>query len=461
MMPEIRHHHTAPLSSDPRGQSPADGDAAVEGVSVEAMAWLKVAIGSLIVAGLLSLAVVMGRMPFFGSWVPDPHFFKRCLVVHVDLALIVWFYACLSALESLRRGSRWERGRSHRLQSGLWPVWGAVAGVAMMMAGAWIPDATPILANYIPVLDHPVFLAGLALVFLSFAGHLIPGLLRTSAGNLPADTALGLRAAGVGFAIALSTWVASMSGLPSLPDAYIRYESMMWGVGHVLQCVNVAAMLAVWCWLAKVATGRQAIPTRVAAWGFAFLVLPWAVAPLLTLQGTLNNHYFHGFTQLMRWALFPVVLVLGGGIAAHLIRNREQVREERARMARAGLVASMALTVMGFIIGAMIRSSTTLIPAHYHASLGAVTAAFMTAAYLLASCREPGISHSLWFRCRVQLILFGAGQSVFALGFAIGGLYGLGRKTYGADQHVRSTGPLRAGLPRRSGSASRWSGASS
>ena len=38
--------------------------------------------------------------------------------------------------------------------------------------------------------------------------------------------------------------------------------------------------------------------------------------------------------------------------------------------------------------------------------------------------------------------MFGVGQTVFVLGFAIGGVYGLGRKTYAAEQHVRSIGEV-------------------
>lgn len=34
------------------------------------------------------------------------------------------------------------------------------------------------------------------------------------------------------------------------------------------------------------------------------------------------------------------------------------------------------------------------------------------------------------------------GQAVFAIGFGIGGAYGLGRKAYAAEQHVRSAGEL-------------------
>ena len=95
----------------------------------------------------------------------------------------------------------------------------------------------------------------------------------------------------------------------------------------------------------------------------------------------------------------------------------------------------------------MIRGSSTLIPAHYHASLGGVTASLMTAAYLLAAkvrgARSPApdfVRIGRW-----QLIIFGVGQGVFALGFGIGGFAGLGRKEYGSEAIARSAGEV-AGL---------------
>jgi cytochrome c oxidase subunit 1 len=116
-------------------------------------------------------------------------------------------------------------------------------------------------------------------------------------------------------------------------------------------------------------------------------------------------------------------------------------------MAAVGFKASVALTLLGISLGALIRSSTTLIPAHYHASLGAVTAAFMAGVFLVieAVARDAGRLDALaklWHSARRQIVLFGAGQSVFAIGFGIGGIYGLGRKAYAAEQHVRSTGEL-------------------
>src|SRR5262245_49347474 len=41
-----------------------------------------------------------------------------------------------------------------------------------------------------------------------------------------------------------------------------------------------------------------------------------------------------------------------------------------------------------------------------------------------------------------QLCLFGAGQVIFAIGFGFGGVHGLSRKAYGAEQHIRSLGEL-------------------
>ena len=71
----------------------------------------------------------------------------------------------------------------------------------------------------------------------------------------------------------------------------------------------------------------------------------------------------------------------------------------------------------------------------------------MTAAYFVCDAVRRGqsrafLNDAVWRAARRQLTLFGIGQTVFALGFAIGGVYGLGRKTYAAEQHVRATGEL-------------------
>ena len=440
--------------------------------NVDTRRWLALAVGSLVIAGLLSLAVVLGRLPVLSRIIDDPLFFKRCLVVHVDLALIVWFYAFLAGLMALRSPAR--PNRITTAAHGL-----AVTGVVAMLAGGLVRGAQPVLANYVPVIDHPLFAAGLAAFFVGALLYFVHALAAPSTAaprTLPSDVSIGLSAAAVIIVIAAATWISARAGLPAGLDVYTRAEFLAWGPGHVLQAANACAMLAVWLWLIERATGSAVLSRRTAQAVFGALVLPQAVMPLLTARGTLDALYHTGATQLMRWTIFPTLLVVLGFSVRHLWLHRrkgvaaagrnpgmpfltpaagERVGDPRysvasfaaRRTALTGFAASTGLALFGLVLGACIRSSTTLVPAHYHASLGAVTVAFMTAAYFIcdrlrSDDRKTALADRIWHRAKWQLTVFGAGQTVFVLGFAIGGAYGLGRKAYAAEQHVRTSGEV-------------------
>lgn len=416
-----------------------------EPVGGDVKRWFGLAVGSLVIAGLLSLAVVVGRLPVLSRLIDDPLFFKRCLVVHVDLALVVWFYAFLAAL--LAFGTRSAAGRGHIAAYAL-----SVVGVLAMLGGALMRGAQPVLANYVPVIDHPLFGAGLTAFFAGTLLHLVRALgapAKHGVSALPEDTLIGLQAAAIAVAVAAATWVSARAGLPAGLDTYTRAEFLAWGPGHVLQTANICAMLAVWLWLLERATGMRVLSPRAARLIFGALVLPQAVMPVLTVRGTLDALYHTGATQLMRWAIFPGILLVLWVSLIHLrvYRAAPGRKSPSGRVALAGFAASVMLALLGMILGACIRGSTTLVPAHYHASLGAVTVAFMSAAYFLCfAVRRDSTgavgSERVWRAARRQIALFGIGQAIFALGFAIGGAYGLGRKAYAAEQHVRSAGEV-------------------
>jgi heme/copper-type cytochrome/quinol oxidase subunit 1 len=106
-----------------------------------------------------------------------------------------------------------------------------------------------------------------------------------------------------------------------------------------------------------------------------------------------------------------------------------------------GFAVSAALTVLGFVLGAMIRGSNTMVPAHYHASIGGVTAAFMTLSYVML--HAFGLTASTPKLRRIatwQPVVYGVGQMTFAVGFALAGAYGMSRKVYGAEQAARGLG---------------------
>jgi heme/copper-type cytochrome/quinol oxidase subunit 1 len=79
-----------------------------------------------------------------------------------------------------------------------------------------------------------------------------------------------------------------------------------------------------------------------------------------------------------------------------------------------------------------------MVPAHYHASIGGVTAAFMTLSYLVLSALGLSIeSPKIKRAASWQPVVYGVGQMVFAAGFAMAGAYGMSRKVYGAEQASR------------------------
>lgn len=420
---------------------------------------LGLAVGSLLLAGCCSLVLIVGRLPGVSAWFGDPLLFKRGLVLHVDLALIVWFFAFAAGLFSLLPA---ERGGHAAARAGAWL---AGAGVLAMIAGTLVPGAEPVLANYVPVIDHPLYVGGLMLFFAGLvpcfvnerllrrvpdAGFAPPGARAGGAGpRILPDAAAALKTAALAYALAMSTFLGAWAATPPVLEARAYYELVFWGGGHVLQVANVAAMLAAWLLLLGSRLGRPVLGPATARVLFALLLAPHLVAPLLTAGGTVAPLYRLGFTRLMQFGLAPVVLVVLGAGVLRLVEAWRAGRlgwRDLGDVRVTGFAASAALTLTGFALGACIRHSNTMIPAHYHASIGAVTAAFMAVTWLLLP-RLGGALPGGWLGRLLpwQPALFGFGQVIFAAGFALGGLHGLGRKAYAVEQQLRSWGEV-AGL---------------
>lgn len=406
--------------------------------------WLWLAVAVLVIAGSFSLLLVFARMPPFDSWVSDPGFFRRCLVVHVQLALVAWFHAFGAGLLMTLPANRFASWLAPSA-----PIIAAL-GVLLLCGSAFATGADPVLCNYIPVVDHPLAMAALALfavgVLMAVASRqLLPS--KAHAVDLACVAAHpALRASAIALVLAILTLLGTLPSVPREVAPKVAYESLFWGVGHVLQLASVASMLAVWLWMTHRATGGFALSRQWTQRLMAVLLLPWLVAPLLPLAGPWSATYRVGFTRLMQFAIAPVVLVV-------LVACWRQLRRFAWRwdVPRIGFVASSGLTMLGFVLGALIRDANTMIPAHYHANIGAVTAAFMAAGTLLLpvlALEFRSARLNRWMRW--QPAAFGVGQAVFAVGFALAGSQGMARKVYGQEQAARTfletTGLVTMGL---------------
>lgn len=402
--------------------------------------WLGLAVASLVVAGCLSLLLVLGRAPGLDRIFTSALFFKRCLVVHVDLALVVWFASYLACLLFL------VPGRTRPLGVTRWSGRIAAFGVALTVLAAAVPGAEPVLSNYVPVVDHPVYLVGLGVfaagVLLAVLDARLLPTNEAAEGFFPTPPAarVGIRAAALLLVVAAITFVGSILTTPRTLAAQSYYELVAWGGGHTLQTASVAGMLANWIILVSLGTGRSPVSRRAATILFALLTVPMLAGPLLATWGTTRPPYYDAFTTLMRWGIWPVVVAMLLLVARSLREARRDgisLRDPHV----AAFFASAALTVVGFLLGATIRGADTRVPAHYHASIGAVTVTCMALTWPLLERLGMGLAPGrLRSAMRWQPALFAAGQAVFAVGFGLAGLHGSGRKTYGAEQHVRGLG---------------------
>ena len=391
-----------------------------------ARAWLALGVAALALAGVYALLLVAARAPGTGGLFPTQDFFRVALVVHVDQSVLIWFLALGGMLWSLL-------GRPRRTLAWI-ALGGAAAGCLLVATAPFLGAAQPLLANYVPVLDHPLFLAGLALfglgVLLALAAYLggpHPGLGwddPIAIGTLTA--ALAALMAGVSL-----TW--SLAGLSRAWEPLAYYEYLFWAPGHILQFVYTQLMLVAWIWLAREVWRPLPLGARALS---ALLIL--GVLPLLAVVPVLFDHAPDSpearlaFTRLMQWGNGLAAVPIGLALLIALVRGRGGETAPAAVPVRRALAASLTLFAAGGALSMLISGSNTLVPAHYHGSIVGVTLALMGLTYLVLP--RLGLQAPSGRMARLQPWIYGGGQLLHIGGLAVSGALGIQRKTAGAAQ---------------------------
>jgi hypothetical protein len=396
-----------------------------------AAAWLWLAVGALLGAGLFSILLVAARAPLTKDLFAAADFFRVALVVHVDLSVLVWFTAFAGLLWTLNGGAR---------HLGLaWAGLAAmIAGTLALCAAPFTGTEPPVMSNYVPVLDGPIFLGGLA-TFAAGAVLLVARsmLAAPRVGTRPdgaAALAFGLNAAAVSAAVALIAFAWSYAALPAGLEGKSYYEVLFWGGGHVLQFTWTLLMFAAWLALAEASGARTPLSPRVAILLFAVGLVSVFATPVIYLAYDITSvEHYRLQTWLMRigggLAIVPFAAALAHALA---VAPRAQGAE---RSLRAALWWSLVLFGAGGAIGLLIDGSNVRIPAHYHGAIVGVTLAFMGLAYHLLprlGYARPGAGLAT-----LQAWLYGAGQLAHVAGLVWSGGYGVQRKVAGAEQVLR------------------------
>lgn len=393
--------------------------------------WGLLAAGSLAVAGGLALLLALSRTPGAQDLLPWPwqDFFPRALVTHVVFSFVVWYAAMLGALAVLAGA----RGRGAALGLGV-----ALLGGALLLGVTLANRGAPSLNDYVPVLTHPAYYAGLALVGLGVAVPAAQLLARPGALARPAAFAVAMAA--LAFLAALLCFAVVWGQLPPALDAATFNQRLFWGGGHVLQFANTALMLAGWRLLAARALGAPLLSRPVWLAALGGLGLFALAAPLLLLvDGPLSLAYRDGFTQLLWYGLALPPMVVMAGLTGLLWRRRATLPwREPAFVA---LLLSLAVFAVGGVFGFFLGVGDTRTPSHYHAVIGGVNLAMMgtlLALLLPAIGRGAGGGRAT----RWSFWLYGGGQLLFSAGMFLAGTAGVPRKTAGAEQGLDSMGKV-------------------
>ena len=398
-----------------------------------AFGWLMLAIVALIGAGVLSILLVISRAPYVKDWFPLADFFHVALVVHVDLSVLVWFVAFAGMLWTIN-------GTTRFLDLARTSLALCLAGTVLMASAPFLGRGGPIMSNYVPVLDDPLFLSGLIVFGSGFALLTLRSLLTPVRVGLPLDGAgalrFGLNTAAVAAGVALLALTWSFASIP--PDYAGRqyYELLFWGSGHVIQFTWTLMMLVAWLWLASLCGAAIPLTPRVTLLLFAIGLVSVFVVPIIYLSWDIASvEHMKMHTWLMRFGGGLAILPLGMAIVIGMVRAGQG--GAAVRPLRSALIASMTLFVVGGAFGFLIQGNDVRIPAHYHGSIVGITLALMGLAYALLP--EFGRSAPATRLAEWQPWIFGAGQLLHIIGLVWSGGYGVQRKVAGSAQVLRST----------------------
>ncbi len=381
------------------------------------------AVSALGIAGGFAFLAVLARTPavqILGS----AEGLHRAIAGHVTFSLLVWLLAFESVLWILARGS------AAADRAAAWGLALAGGGSVLLIVAVLSGRGRPILTDYVSVVVDPLFFVGLVALACGV------GLVAWAGAGAPARGGRTLLGHGMRHAAAAGALAVAACGIALLrlgaasggPADFAFFQSLFWVPGHLLQFVNIMAMVSAWYLLLEPGFGvapPDGRTARAAFTGYLVLATLLFAGTLLADPRTLPANL--RLSVLMGMALALPTAVHMGIVARALIRKG---RWSAASPEAAALVCSLSLFGGGVLL-AVARAGTgssMWIPAHYHAVVvGGVTMAFMGLTYrLLAETGEIA-----WPRlARLQAWLYGVGMLLVVIGMNWAGSSGAPRKTF-------------------------------
>ncbi|MFK5984363.1 MAG: cbb3-type cytochrome c oxidase subunit I [Pseudomonadota bacterium] len=416
-----------------------------------AKAWLFLGIFSLFASGVFSILLVLSRTPFIQKHLPFADFFHTAIVVHVDLSVLIWFTCFASVLWTITcKHENWLDWLALKL---------AILGTIIIIISPFIMDGHPLMNNYIPILQTPLFYAGLAFYSLGLLLRIIRSLIfplqnpfivlkAEQSFSIHPSIMLGIYCAALTAFIAFMVFIFSLINLPDTlqPEAY--FEVLFWGSGHILQFTHLLLVCVVWLLLLQTSAAKSVTKSvttinysvKYLSPLFIISFLPVLFAPFLYLYyDLLSTQLQLQFTNLMKFGSLTA-LPLGVVIFYFMLASIFQKNKQSALIY--SLWCSFFLFAFGGFLGFMIEGANVIIPAHYHGSIVAITIAFMGLSYYLLEQFNYPLTPLTAKLAKIQPVIYTIGQFMHISGLAWSGGYGVKRKTLASAQGWQHFGEI-------------------
>lgn len=402
--------------------------------------WLVLSLIVLGTAGLFALPLAFGRAPGLSDLFPwFVANFHRFLVVHVDYSFVVFFLCVFAAIANITV-YRLSGGQPRYLILQYIAFRGSVVAIAGMFIPVFImPQGEPVMSNYVPVIQNPMFYAALVILALAMGLQALMVLLNLL--GRPSDDVkthgLGidvLSLAGVAGAIfyvlALGQFLYAWALLDGAPLSHQLNEDLFWAGGHVLQFVNVALLVAAWYAVSATTLDRMPFNPMAAVAAILLLGLGALATPVITLVfEVFGGTWRQAFTDL-QYVFAPVGLLVAVPMMLAALATTDKPWKNPGFVV---MLLSPLVFGIGGVMGLFVDGQDTRTPAHYHGMIAGVTLAFIGLFYVVFL---PLIKRRIHYPrlALASVWLFGVSQALASSGLFLAGGHGAQRKVAGAEQ---------------------------
>ncbi len=399
--------------------------------------WVILPIVALAIAGLMAILVALLRVPGVDNILPwsSQTFFEKGLIAHVTFAFVIWYLGVQGAMTVLASAAAGSLPRGYSF-IGRVGFYAAGLSFVLILIPVLFNLGEPSANNYVPVLIHPLFFAGLTLLAFGLALPVLRLIVQVAGQRTCEPTVFAIAASGVIFLLALicigAAWITMPAGMPAVDAA----ERAFWGLGHIMQFAHTLLLLAGFFLLSRMSLGETPLTNGWFKIMAGFMVAGAAIGPLLYISYAANDPaQVTAFTDLywyvLPWPVAAVMLATGW----LFFQRARPVRDQTPEVT--GLWVAFILFSVGGLIGFFESSVDTRTPAHYHAELIGVTIVFMCLYFALF---VPLLDRPMPTRRTRTLsyVLLGTGQMFHSMGLFAAGLDGVARKVAASEQGLDS-----------------------